>query len=479
MDQRVQEFEVGERKDYRVYRDRRQELCEQIQKIAPKVSQATIFVWGACEQEGQLFRQDSSFYYLTGIDEPGAVLVLTLDNHATIYVPQYRDSRAKWVGESLEPSNEKAAELCVDEIAYVGNPVSGYSMQEYGDLADYAYLIERLVQSFAKKIPVMGLFSRKRESQYRIQCMKSLWLANYISEWNSELLFDITPIVSLIRRDKGDDEAAAIYKAIEITILGHTGAGGSIKPGSFEREIQANIEHLMTIAHARCAFPSIVASGKNGTILHYTANNQKMKAGDLVVVDIGAEYGYYCGDLTRTYPVSGTFSKRQRELYTIVLETQAYIEDIVRPGYWLSNKDEPEKSLYHSAKKFLKDCGGYDEYFTHGIGHFLGLDVHDVGDSEIPLMPGDVITIEPGIYMPHEGVGIRIEDNYWLSDDGLICLSENLPKQPEDIEQFMKEESTNHTDDDDEQEYEYDDNDDDNYEEDMPAYGKKYSEVSH
>ena len=194
----------------------------------------------------------------------------------------------------------------------------------------------------------------------------------------------------------------------------------------------------MTDSCARVAFPSIVASGKNGTILHYTDNSGTMRDGDLVVVDIGAEYRYYCADLTRTYPVSGTFTDRQRELYNLVLETQEYIASIAKPGMFLKNEDHPEQSLHHCAQQYLKERG-YDQYFSHGIGHFLGLDVHDVGNVKEPLREHDVFTMEPGIYIPEEGIGIRIEDNYLMVKKGVVCLSEQLPKEPAIIEEMVKE----------------------------------------
>jgi len=206
----------------------------------------------------------------------------------------------------------------------------------------------------------------------------------------------------------------------------------------FESEVQASIEYIFTSSGARAAFPSIVGSGKNSTTLHYTTNGRQMSNGDLVVVDIGAESDYYCADLTRTYPVSGRFTKRQKEIYNLVLETQNYIAEIAKPGYWLNNKDKPEKSLHHLAKKFLEKRG-YGQYFTHGIGHYLGLDVHDVGDYMRPLRDGDVFTIEPGIYIAEENLGVRIEDDYWIVKDSAICLSEALPKSIEDIEKFMLE----------------------------------------
>jgi Xaa-Pro aminopeptidase len=155
------------------------------------------------------------------------------------------------------------------------------------------------------------------------------------------------------------------------------------------------------------------------------------------VVDIGAEANYYCADLTRTYPVSGTFTSRQKEIYNLVLDTQDHIANIAKPGMWLFNKEKPEQSLHHLAYAFLEKKG-YAKYFPHGLGHFLGLDVHDVGNRAEPLEEGDVFTIEPGIYIPAEKIGVRIEDDYWMAKDGVVCLSEELPKNADDIERMVQ-----------------------------------------
>ena len=231
---------------------------------------------------------------------------------------------------------------------------------------------------------------------------------------------------------------ARISRAIEITELAHEAAAQAIEPGILECEVQASLEYIMTASGSRPAFPSIVATGKNATILHYMANEAPLASGDLVVVDIGATQDGYCADLTRTYPVSGKFTKRQLELYKIVLDTQMYIADLAKPGMYLNHADHPEQSLHHLAKAFLKKHG-LDQYFVHGIGHFLGLDVHDVGNVKEPLQENDVFTIEPGVYIPEEGIGIRIEDDYLIVKKGAICLSEHLPKDPAMIEEMVQE----------------------------------------
>jgi Xaa-Pro aminopeptidase len=249
---------------------------------------------------------------------------------------------------------------------------------------------------------------------------------------------DISSIAARMRRSKDVKEIELMYKAAEITCVAQEAAARAISHGVNEAEVQASLEYIMTGSHAAIAFPSIVATGKNSTILHYNQNNAELKKGDLVVVDIGARYDGYCADITRTYPVSGTFTKRQKEIYNIVLDTQNYIASIAKPGMWLSYKEKPDQSLNHLARAFIKEKG-YDHYFPHGIGHFLGIDVHDVGDYTEPLKAGDVITIEPGIYIADEQIGVRIEDDYWIVKDGVICLSEGLPKTADEIEEMVKE----------------------------------------
>ena len=241
---------------------------------------------------------------------------------------------------------------------------------------------------------------------------------------------DVSGVVHKSRRVKEDHEINLIYKAAQITSLAIQSAAKSIESGKHEFQIQAVIEYIFReTAAAVPAFPSIIATGKNTTILHSSDRNTKLHADDLVVIDIGAEYGNYASDLTRTFPVGGKFSVRQKEVYDIVLQTQKHIESLAVPGMYLNNPKLPEKSLQHQAVKFLEKYG-YSKYFVHGIGHFLGLDVHDVGSGDIPLQPGDVFTIEPGIYIPQENIGIRIEDDYAMADDGVVCLSaiyQNLP----------------------------------------------------
>lgn len=417
-----------------VYALRRKDLIDAIKNEHAGKS-GLVVLFAAFEQGSERFKQDKTFYYYTGINEPGAVLVIDLNSKSTLYVPHYFEKRAQWmtVSEALIKRDAKA--LRMDAVELLGQECPRYELSPYFSEHEYVHMIELLKNIVDKGEAV---FVATPDNGY--ECITTRVTLDYLQKFIPELnksMVDISPLIAAARRRKDVGEVEHIYRAIEITELAHDSAIQAIKDGALESEVQASLEYMIIASHARTSFPSIVASGKNSTILHYNENSGTMRNGDLVVVDIGAEFNNYCADLTRTYPVSGTFSKRQKELYNIVLQTQEHIALLAKPGMWLKNKDNVDKSLHHLAVKFLAKHG-YDKYFPHGIGHFLGLDVHDVGDYSVPLQEGDVITIEPGIYIAQERIGIRIEDNYWITKDGAVCLSENLPKEADDIEHYMQ-----------------------------------------
>ncbi len=402
-----------------------------------KAHDGALLLFGGFEHSGTVFRQESSFYYVTGISEPGTVALYPLKGASTLYVPNHGDNRASWVHTPVALTQANAKKLGFDAITPLGAVAPGYQLYPFSDISCYEKLIKDLSGLVASGKKIFTLMPNNAH-EYIEQRQMIARLDTVIPNFKNSCI-DISGLVALMRRKKDMREIETIYKAVEITILAQGAAAQSIGQGIKECEVQASLEYMFTGSQARAAFPSIVAAGKNATILHYHQNSAELANGQLVVVDIGAEYDYYCADLTRTYPVSGAFTKRQKELYNLVLATQEHVAGLAKPGMWLNNKEKPEKSLHHLAKKFLDERGGYGKYFIHGIGHFLGIDVHDVGNGADPLQDGDVFTIEPGIYIPEEQIGIRIEDNYWMAKDGLICLSEALPKRAEDIEALMQE----------------------------------------
>ncbi len=423
---------IVEKHDTVFFKNRREQLVDLIKKQYPDANNGIVLLFGSFESHA-VFKQERSFFYLTGIEEPATALMIDLENKkTTLFVPNYAQERAKWASSAIFA--EQKERFGFDELMYLGQECKGYQCHPFFTKEQYHNLLVIIDECVKNKKPIYTL-NPQTVSGYVEQRFILQRIAQLISGFNSQLI-DISPLVARLRRTKSRQEIEYIYKAIDVTIDAHDAVARAISADKKEYEIQALLEYMFTVRGCSIAFPSIVASGKNGTVLHYHQNNATLQNGELVVVDIGAEYNYYCADLTRTFPVSGTFSKRQRELYMIVLETQEHIAQLAQPGMWISNKEYPEKSLIHLAHKFL-DKYGYGNYFVHGIGHFLGLDVHDVGDYSQPLQPNDVITIEPGIYIPEEKIGIRIEDNYWIVEGEAICLSEDLPKVPDDIELAM------------------------------------------
>jgi Xaa-Pro aminopeptidase len=410
--------------------------------------QSYIVLFAAFEMGHERFVQDKTFFYYTGINEPGAVLVIDAEGKSTLYLPNYYAQRSKWMTIPAAIMNKDHKALGFDAIKDLGRECDGYQLSPYFSRDDYESLMDDVLGNiiWGEDYQKGKIFSTKPspESRHiaaciawtRIECFAEHFFENPHNFNHFDYIDDISPIIGEQRRHKDLGEVEKIYRAVEVTQLAQEAAVRGIKDGALECEVQASLEYIMTASNARTAFPSIVASGANSTILHHSENSGTLKNGDLVIIDVGAQLDSYCADLTRTYPVSGRFTKRQKELYNTVLDTQEYIAGLAKPGMWLKNKDRADKSLHHLAQAFLEKRG-YAHYFTHGIGHYLGLDVHDVGSYDEPLHEGDVITIEPGIYIKEENIGIRIEDNYWITKEGAMCLSEDLPKDVEDIEEFM------------------------------------------
>lgn len=442
--------------DYSIFRNRRDQVIDFLNRENPNLFSGAIILFADFESDRSVFRQESSFYYLTGIVEPGAILLMFLDGKQYLYLPNYGGIRERWTNTKVKIDKDaalRAKELGFDELRYLGEPIQGYSFTSVFTEKKYLYFLSDLKLFLSSSSsagdfgPGQGSKSLKKEiftlldlehnSRYFSQIQTFRILLQIFPSLN-KITRDLAPVIHFLRRFKSEYEIDLIYKAIQVTSMAHEAAAKVIMPGRIEHEVQAIIESVFIQAGARGpAFPSIVATGKNTTVLHYIDRNQELHLGDLIVVDIGAEYGYYAADLTRTFPVSGKFTQEQLEIYNIVLNTQKYIESVAKPGMFLNNSEVPEKSLNHLARKYLDNLG-FSQYFVHGIGHFLGLDVHDVDTGMYPLATGDVFTIEPGIYIPEKKLGIRIEDDYLMTDDGIICLSFELPRTAQEIEELMK-----------------------------------------
>lgn len=410
-----------------IYNKRRSNLIELIK--AEYKCPGLVLLFANFEQDGRSFLQESNFVYLTGLNEPGVVMTANLDGKTELYISDTNDLRSKWISGAL--TVEMASKLGVEEIKHLGGKIAGYESSLFILESNYVNLIHVISQAVSTGGKIFTVNKNKLEQTFVLD-----QLCNFVPGLKNALV-DVSDLIASLRRIKSDMEIDYLCQAVDVTGMAQEAAAQSISAGALECEVQASIEFVMTAAGSRTAFPSIVGSGKNSTILHYVQNDAVLQKNDVVVVDIGARCQNYCADITRTYPVSGKFTKRQREIYELVLETQEYISEKAHPGIWIVNKDNPEKSLLHLAREFLRKKGDYDQYFIHGIGHYLGIDVHDVGSYATPLQDGDVITIEPGIYIPAENLGVRIEDNYLITAKGAICLSDQIAKQIDEVERLV------------------------------------------
>lgn len=415
-----------------IYKKRRKNLIDFVLKNGSK--KGIIILFSNFEMGEHSFKQDGSFFYYTGIQEPAYVLVLDPENEE-IYLPAYSSSRADWLGFTPDMSDSFITKVRgFSAVKKLGNPVNGCHFSPAFYESDCAHIIQRIKEIIAVGGAIYTPLSKNRH-QYIQQQLIIDRFASMIPGLRAHIE-DISDLISAARRTKDVYELSLLSDAIAVTSQMQQLVASKIADGTSEYELTLMVDIALKGAGLTHAFPMIVAAGENGTVLHYSSASGWLRNGDLVVIDMGVRLGNYCADITRTYPVSGQFTARQRKIYQLVLDTQEYIASIAKPGMWINNKERPSESLQHCAKAFLEKAG-FAEFFTHGIGHFLGIDVHDVGDYTIPLQEGDVITIEPGIYLPKERFGIRIEDNYVIRSTGSDCLSAALPKTIEAIEKMV------------------------------------------
>lgn len=383
------------------------------------------------------FKQNSDLYWLTGIQQEDTMLVLFPDNPD----PKYREvlvlirpneMKEKWDGRRLR-SKEAEAISGIRTVIWLDTLEA--PLQTWIHLAKTIYLNTN--ENDRKASPIIT-----RDYRYASMLQEKYPLHHY--ERSARILKDLRAIKSPL-------EVQVMQRAIDITESAFRRLLGFIRPGVTEYEIEAEIVHeFLRNRSVGPAYNSIIASGDNARILHYVSNTATCQDGELVLMDFGAEYGGYAADLTRTVPVNGEFTDRQAEVYNACLHLHNYAKSLLRPG--ISIVDYTEKVGEEATKVFIKigllspaevknddnDNKSYRKYLYHGISHHLGIDVHDVGTRTEPIQPGMVFTVEPGIYIEEEGLGIRIENNVWITEDGNIDLMKNIPITIEEIEALMK-----------------------------------------
>ncbi len=381
-----------------------------------------------------LFFQEPYFYYLTGHDEPDAAVVIIPDvpgkqiqgPHEILYLPPRDLDEEQWEGPKLGPDDPGITET-------TGFEAVRSTKQLAGDL-------QKLTKAFSNFYTVMPPSPEDGYPHFT----KSVEAIREIVP--HENLKDATNALDTLRLIKSPGEIALMQKAIDLSVDAHFTAMKAIRPGLFEYQIAALMEEVHEWGGCeREAYAPIVGAEFDSTILHYSSLDHEIKDGDLVLMDVGGEYGGYAADITRTVPANGKFTARQLEIYNIVLGAQQAVIDAIRPGVTMYGGPH---NLQQIAEEYINRSAARDKeghtlgrYFIHGISHYIGLDVHDPGDRTLPLQPGMVISAEPGIYIPEENLGVRIEDDVLVTPDGHKVLTARLPRSAAEIESIMSKKS--------------------------------------
>lgn len=379
------------------------------------------------------FSVNRNFYYLTHINQQGVVLMMVKGNgleDSYLFLETIDPVKALWDGAGLSFEHaSKITEIPLENIkdittmdSFLNGLLSTNRRATYGLLNDLYLDLERQSD---KSLPT--------KAENYANHLKTIY--PYLNIKSNQL------ILAEQRSVKDSYEIISINMAIDIARQGLNRIMEKIKPGLYEYEIEAEYNYVLNKHKTIPSFDTIAASGKNATVLHYVNNDSKIGDNDLVLFDLGVDYQYYCSDISRTFPANGKFSKRQKEIYDIVLEANKKTIAWLKAGKTMKEfNDYGKQILIDGAKRIglIKHDEEIHKYYYHSLGHYLGLDVHDVGNYSKPIPEGALITVEPGLYIAEEGIGIRIEDNIFVTKDGSINLSNEIIKEVKDIEDYMK-----------------------------------------
>ena len=371
------------------------------------------------------FEVNSQFFYLTGLEREGMVLMMTKIKGAlseTLFIEESDPLVERWTGKM--PTKEEAAAVSgAEKVAY---------------LSSFESALNRSLSSGRIEHLFMDLFSAGEEApDYNHR--KALQLRE---KYPAVVLHDLRAVVIPLREEKDDDEVALVRKAIDITRQGLENVMKNLKPGMMEYQVQADFEYACKCLGAKkFSFPTIAGSGINGCMMHYGTNDHMAEDGKLILLDLGAKYGNYCSDITRTYPVNGTYTARQREYYELVLKANRAVAEAARPGVTLKDLNDLTKQILGEGLVAMGKIASVDEvgkYYMHGVSHAIGIDCHDACFAGDVLTPGWIISDEPGLYIDEEEIGIRIEDDLLITEDGCEVLSADVIRDPDEIEAFMR-----------------------------------------
>ena len=388
-----------------VYRERRERVMRELDGCV-----AVLGARGELSGVTEDYRQDGNFLWLTGINEGEAWILLAPKakyDRSVLFLRPRDPERERWTGPREPLSPALLERFGVDRVLR-GRPDRTAVASAMG------------TDCVAVIAPVDDVKDERPDAILSRQVASALGL---------KLVYK-RDLLARLRETHEPQELALMEKAIDITRLGHEAAARATVAGVVERDVQTRIEYAFFSNGATgLSYGTIVGSGSNGAVLHWDHNDRALRAGDVVVIDAAAEYGRYAADVTRTYPVSGKFTDEQAKVYRAVYQAQEDIFAAIKPGVSMAD-------LQKIAEASLKRAG-YLEAFIHGFGHFVGLDVHDAGRYDLPLPVGAVFTVEPGVYLPERGFGVRIEDEVVVTETGYRNLSSRIPRKLEDVEAWV------------------------------------------
>jgi Xaa-Pro aminopeptidase len=424
--------------------------AERRAKLAAEVD-APIVLWGFTGREevsqAYIFAQEENFYYLTGHNEEGAAIIIFPAKHAPgsqtgvasngsgsstatsdqpreiLFLPAKDPTKEKWNGVRMSPSDPGIEAR------------TGFSTVK--PFSELRAAVEQSAKTYAHIYTILPY--EKEEGGYPHEKEAVDWLALVAPQAK---LKDIHLQIYALRQIKSPGELAFLKQAINLSLDAHLEATKMMRPGVYEYQIAAKMVEVHAMGGSEAeGYAPIVGAGPNSTVLHYDKLSRKIADGDIVVLDVGAQYSGYSADITRTLPANGKFTPRQREIYDIVLGAQNAALAALKPGMDMCPRGD--KSVYKISYDYInthgKDLYGKSlgQYYIHGLGHHIGLNVHDPTEPCKPLQPGMVVTVEPGIYIPEENLGVRIEDDVLITETGYQFLSERLTRNPDEIEKIM------------------------------------------
>jgi Xaa-Pro aminopeptidase len=426
--------ERRDREPNSVYLERRAKLAAQVD--------GPIVLLGLTGREessqAYLFEQEENFYYLTGHNEEGAGLVILSAKSSgsdasnspreILYLPVKNPQKEKWNGVRMSPADPGIEAR------------TGFASVK--PFAEMRAAVENLAKAYPCLYTILPY--EKELGGYPHEKEAVDWLQQAAPQIK---LKDIRAKISALRQIKSPSEIAFLQRAIDLTVDSHLAAMRMMRPGLHEYEVAAKMVEVHAIGGSEAeGYAPIVGAGPNSVALHYDKLSRKIEDGDIVVLDVGAQYSGYSADITRTIPANGKFAPRQLEIYNIVLGAQNAALAAIKPGMDLCQKGSKslQKISYDYINSHGKDLHGKSlgQYYIHGLGHNIGLNVHDPGEPCQPLEPGMVVTMEPGIYIPEENLGVRIEDDVLITDTGYKLLSERLPRDPAEIEKIIAQGAT-------------------------------------